>query len=253
MESLSVVIITFNEEKNIGRCLDSLRDIADDIVVVDSFSSDRTAAICEKAGVNFIQKAWKGYSLTKNYANSQAKHNWILSIDADEALSDELKKSIIEIKKEIKDNCDCVYKFNRLMNYCGSWIYHSGWYPDSKIRIFNKQDVYWEGDIHEALVVPPKFKEIHLKGDLLHYSYYTIEEHYNQAEKFASIAADVLHNKGKKSSWALIYVKTAFKFFRNYFIKKGFLYGSIGYTICKITAWETYHKYSKLKRLNKEV
>ncbi|MDQ3193272.1 MAG: glycosyltransferase family 2 protein [Bacteroidota bacterium] len=250
MEPLSVVIITYNEEKNIARCLDTIRGISDDIVIVDSFSTDRTKEICEKEGVNFIQKVWKGYSLTKNYANNQAKHKWILSIDADEALSEELKKSILQLKKEFNSNC--VYKFNRRMNYCGKWIYHSGWYPDTKIRIFNKENSNWQGDIHEKLVVPAHFKEIHLKGDLLHYSYYSIQEHYKQAEKFAYMSADVLYRKGKKASWPLIYTKAGFKFLRNYLMKKGFLDGYTGFTICKIAAWETYHKYSKLKRLNKE-
>ncbi|HET6244719.1 MAG: glycosyltransferase family 2 protein [Bacteroidetes bacterium] len=251
MEPISVVIITYNEEKNIGRCLDSLKHITDDIVVVDSFSTDKTMALCKKAGVNFIQKPWKGYSLTKNYANSQAKHDWILSIDADEALTEELQISIEQVKKQL--NSQSVYKFNRLMNYCGKWIYHSGWYPDTKIRLFNKKEVCWEGDIHETLTVPPHFTEILLKGDLLHYSYYTIQEHFKQAERFAHLAADVLHRKGKKSSWALIFAKTGFKFFRNFFLKKGFMDGLTGFTICRITAWETYQKYCRLKGLNESL
>ena len=248
MEALSVVIITYNEERNIKRCLDSVKRIADNIVVVDSFSTDRTEEICLNEGVNFIQKVWKGYSLTKNYANSQAKHNWILSIDADEALSEELMQSILEIRNNIQNNH--VYKFNRRMNYCGSWINHSGWYPDSKIRLFNKQHVHWEGDIHEELQVPSNFKVVHLNGDLLHYSYYSIEEHYKQADKFSAIAASVLFRKGNNSNWLLIYIKAGFKFFRNYLLKRGFLDGYKGFIICRITAWETYLKYYKLKKLN---
>jgi glycosyltransferase involved in cell wall biosynthesis len=126
MLQISAVIITFNEEKNIGRCLDSIKDIVDDIVVVDSFSSDATQSICEKHKVNFIQRKWEGYSETKNFANKQAKYPWVLSLDADEALSDELKKIILNLKSgaELK-TCS----FNRLTNYCGSWVKHSNWYP----------------------------------------------------------------------------------------------------------------------------
>ena len=138
MLQISAVIITFNEEKNIGRCLDSIKDLVDDIVVVDSFSSDATESICEKHNVNFIQRKWEGYSATKNFANQQAKFSWVLSLDADEALSVELKKTIQELKKgtELK-TCS----FNRLTNYCGSWIKHCNWYPDKKVRLFNRDKI----------------------------------------------------------------------------------------------------------------
>ena len=138
---LSVVIITYNEERNIGRCLDSIKDIADDIVVVDSFSTDKTEEICIPYNVNFIKRSWEGYSLTKNFANKQAKHDWIFSIDADEALSEELKHSIMQAKKI---GINQTYEICRLTNYCGHWIRHSGWYPDIKLRIFDRGTSDWQ-------------------------------------------------------------------------------------------------------------
>ncbi len=247
MSQLSVVIITFNEEKNIGRCLDSVKDIADDIVVVDSFSTDKTEAICKKYTVNFIQRKWEGYSSAKNFANLEAKHNWILSLDADEALSDELQKSIIEWKQL---SFPVSARFSRLSNYCGQWIRHCGWYPDVKTRIFDRGKTNWEGEIHEKLTNINQNKTMLLNGNCFHYSYYSVDEHYKQAEKYSDIAAMDMHSTGKIIFYPMIFLKTIFKFYRNYFLKRGFLDGRYGYIICKIIAWETYLKYSKLYKLN---
>jgi glycosyltransferase involved in cell wall biosynthesis len=246
MPQLSVVIITFNEERNIERCLASLRGIADDILVVDSFSTDKTREICERHGVTFIQKQWAGYSPTKNYANTQAKFDWVLSLDADEALSDELRTSILELKNK-NEMLTC--SFNRLTNYCGTWIRHCGWYPDIKLRIFDRRKTSWHGEIHEELVPGVPVEIRHLKGDCLHYSYYSVDEHYLQAEKFSSLSAKAMFEKGKKISSAGIVLKTLSKFLRNYFLKLGFLDGKAGYTVCRVAAHETKLKYSKLHAL----
>ena len=193
---LSVVIITLNEEKNIGRCLASVIDVANEIIVVDSFSTDKTQEICQQYNVNFIQRKWEGFAQTKNFANQQAKYDYVLSLDADEALSLELSNAI---KKEKEKGLNGAYEFNRLSNYCGKWIYHCGWYPDKKIRLFPKQDTQWEGDfIHEIL----RIKEISvvslLKGNMLHYSYYTIREHKEKTKQYANLGADKIISKAKK-------------------------------------------------------
>jgi glycosyltransferase involved in cell wall biosynthesis len=247
MPQLSVVIITFNEEKNIGRCLESIRGIADDIVVLDSFSTDDTENIAKRFSVNFIQRKWDGYSATKNFANSQAKFDWILSLDADEALSDALKRSLLEVKGQ---NDLHSYKFNRLTNYCGKWIKHCGWYPDTKLRIFDRRTAQWEGSIHEKLIVrdgKPGF----LKGDCLHYSYYKIEEHYRQTDKFSTLSAESLFAKGKNVSLLKLLFSPVVKFISCYIFKLGFLDGNAGYTVCKIMAFGTYSKYAKLRALNR--
>lgn len=246
---LSVVIITFNEEKNIARCLDSVREIADDIVVVDSFSTDKTEMICREKGARFIQHKFEGHIEQKNWAITQAKFPFVLSLDADEAPDEELKKEILKVKPDAEYDG---YKMNRLTNYCGKWIHHCGWYPDTKLRLWNSQKGKWGGiNPHDKFEMESSAKIFHLKGNILHYSYYTVEEHYKQADKFSSIAANALFQQGKSSNRLHARGKSVAKFFRNYFFKAGFLDGKSGFTICKISAWETFQKYSKLNELNK--
>ncbi len=249
MTKISAVIITFNEEKNIERCLRSLEGIADDIVVVDSFSSDQTAEICTKFKVNFISHAWEGYSRSKNFGNEQAKHDWILSLDADEALTDELKASLGKLKTE---NAFQTASFNRLTNYCGKWVKHGGWYPDKKVRFFNRKTTQWQGHLHEELISNPPQNILHLPGDCLHYSYYNREQHYQQLENFTSIAANELYSKGAKAKWHKLIFSPLVKFIRDYFMKLGFLDGYTGFTIARISAYATYLKYHKLSLLQKK-
>lgn len=246
MTGLTAVIITYNEEKNIGRCLASLKGVCDEIVVMDSFSTDLTEEICRKEGVLFLQHKWLGYAGSKNLANEKASNNWILSIDADEALSRELTDSILEIKKSLGDK---FYSFNRLTNYCGTWIKHSGWYPDTKIRIFNKKKAHWEGTIHEKLIFESRIPVKILRGDLLHYSYYTLADHQRQIEKYSSLAANELKEKSIKHAIIKELFLPIAKFIETYIIKKGFLDGSAGFNISVMTAKATKLKYQKLRQL----
>jgi len=250
MTPLSVVIITFNEERNIGRCLDAVMDIADDIVVVDSFSTDRTEAICKEKGARFIQHAFEGHIEQKNWALTQARHPHVLSLDADEAPDAILKTAILEAKKNWTHDG---YSMNRLTNYCGQWIRHCGWYPDVKLRLWDRRKGKWGGvNPHDRYELQAGAAQTHLPGNILHYSYYTVEEHYRQAEKFAAIAAKALHQKGETISAPMVLMKTAAKFIRNYFVKLGFLDGRYGFVICRISAWETWRKYSLLRQLQRE-
>ena len=250
MEKLSVVIITFNEDKNIRRCLESVQDIADEIIVSDSFSTDRTEEICKEFGTKFYKKKWEGYSNQKNNANNLASNNLIFSIDADEALSEKLKKSIAEIKLSAKANT--AFKINRLTNYCGKWIHHCGWYPDTKLRIWFKEEGKWEGELHEKLVFDNEPQTTTLKGDLLHYSYYTLEDHYKQVEKFTNIAAQDYFDRNKKVTLIKLWLSPVVKFIRDYFLKLGFFDGKSGFRICYISAGATYLKYKKLRVLTQE-
>ena len=244
---LSVVIITFNEAKNIARCLDVAIDLSDDIVVVDSFSTDNTKQICESyQQVNFIQTQWKGYAATKNYANQQAQHHYILSLDADEVISPKLKEAIQQL-----DVLEGVYAFNRLTNYCGKWIRHCGWYPDKKTRIFPKDEVQWEGDyVHETLNIPKTLNTTFLKGDLWHYSFYTVEEHLQQIEKYATLKSQQMFDKGKIPNFTHTLISPIFKFLKTFLLKLGFLDGYYGYIICKNSAYAQRLKYKKLKALH---
>jgi glycosyltransferase involved in cell wall biosynthesis len=250
MIQLSVVIITFNEEKNIGRCLDSVKDIADEVVIVDSFSTDKTEEICRSKGAHLVQHKFDGHIEQKNWAITQAKFPYVLSLDADEALSDELKKSILAVKNNwTKDG----YYMNRLTNYCGKWIHHSGWYPDRKLRLWDSRKGKWGGiNPHDKYEMSEGDKATgFLRGDILHYSYYSVEDHYKQVEKFSGISAMALQKQNSKISYPMVFLKTGFKFFRNYFLKLGFLDGKYGFIVCKISARETYLKYLKLYHLNR--
>lgn len=248
MIKLSAVIITFNEERNIERCLQSLVDVADEIVVVDSNSTDNTKTICEKFKVKFVTHAFEGHIEQKNYAITQASYPHILSLDADECLDDILKQEIIAVKQNFTADG---YSMNRLTNYCGQWIRHSGWYPDIKLRLWDSSKGRWGGiNPHDQFMfTDSRSTEIHLKGNILHYSYYTVEEHLERSERYAAIAANELLMKGKKINLIMIYLKTISKFIRNYFLHAGFLDGKFGFIICKIAAQETWLKYSMLYQL----
>jgi glycosyltransferase involved in cell wall biosynthesis len=249
MPKISAVVITFNEEKNIVRCLSSLSGVADEIIILDSFSTDRTEEICKSFGAKFFQHPFDGHIEQKNRAISHAFFPHVLSLDADEALSDELKENILAVKENWKKDG---YFMNRLTNYCGKWIRHSGWYPDVKLRLWDSRKGKWGGvNPHDKYEMNAGASTGFLRGDILHYSYYSIEEHYRQAEKFSSIAAKAMMAKGKKTNSLMLLVKPAAKFIRNYFIKKGFLDGYYGWVVCKITAWETYLKYRKLYEITK--
>ena len=250
MVKLSVVIITLNEEKNIRRCLESVLDIADDIVIIDSNSIDKTEEISKSLGARVIQHKFEGYVKQKNFANSQALHNHILSLDADEVLSDELKQSIQKVKNALEADG---YTLNRLTNYAGKWIHHCGWYPDRKMRLFDRTKGAWEGLlIHEEFILSDGKKSGHLKGDLLHYSFDSIEDHKQQSEKFTTLGAQADFQKGKKAPFYKIWFGPIVKFIQSYFFRLGFLDGSTGVTICRLSAAATHHKYIKLRRLYRE-
>jgi len=245
---LSVVIITFNEEKNIERCLLSVKDVADEIVVLDSFSSDHTPAICEKHGVQFFQHSFDGHIQQKNRAITYASNPHILSLDADEALDETLIKSILAIKNNFEKDG---YYVNRLTNYCGHWVKHCGWYPDSKLRLWDSRKGHWTGvNPHDKYELFNGDKNTGtLKGDILHYSYYTLSDHYKQVEYFTSIASKAYVENGKKAPLYKLLVNPVAKFVDHYLLKLGFLDGLAGYRISKISAYATWLKYKKIRQL----
>ncbi|MDR0801503.1 glycosyltransferase family 2 protein [Fluviicola sp.] len=249
MNSLAVVIITLNEERNIERCLKSIRDLADEIIVLDAFSTDKTPEICANYGVHFEQRAWKGYAASKNYLNGLATSNYVLSLDADEALSQELYE---EIRREKTQGFNGTYCVNRMSNYMGKWIRHSGWFPDIKPRLFPRADSYWSGEyVHEELIYPPCKPKI-FKGILEHYSYYSYEDHRARADKYSILTAKKFHARGKKVGSLKPYISALGRFIAMYFIKFGFLDGWKGFKIAQISAQSNILKYQELRRLNRE-
>lgn len=247
MIKLSAVIITFNEERNIVRCIDSLQEIVDEIVVVDSFSTDKTIELCQSKGVRVIQNKFEGHIQQKNFALQQAENDWVVSLDADEALTEELKKSIIEVLKNPLENG---YKFNRLTNYCGKWVRFCGWYPDTKMRLVNRNFASWQGvNPHDKLELTVGQKAGFLKGDLLHYSYYTKEDHYKQIEYFGKIAAQEAFKNGKRINKFILVGKVMTQFVKSYIFKLGILDGITGLKISYRSAYATFRKYQMLSQL----
>jgi len=244
---ISAVIISKNEEKNIARCIDSLFGVADEIIVVDSFSDDRTEEICRSRNVKFVHKAWMGYSETKNYANTLAGNNYILSIDADEALSEDLRNEIINLKNKGLDSR--AYKIKRLTSYCGKWIRHCGWYPDWKVRLWEKGTGKWEGMIHEKVVFSEPVKAVSLKSDLLHFSYDSIEDHIRQMSNFSNIMAQESFLKNKRPVPLKMFLSPVCKFIKAFVLQRGFLDGYYGFVVCTFSAMATFMKYAKIEQL----
>ena len=226
-----------------------MQGIVDEVVVVDSFSTDETRDLAAQCGAKVLTHEFEGHIQQKNYAMRQCEHEWILSLDADEALSDELKDSIQSLKG--KAHADA-YSFNRRSNYCGQWIWHSGWYPDVKVRLFKKDAGAWGGrNPHDQFIIKKEKKTQHLKGDLLHYTFYTVEQHKKQIENFSSISARAYYEMGRKSNLLKILFSPVAKFIRNYFLKGGILDGYYGLLICSLSAKATYLKYVKLQKIQK--
>ena len=249
MTAISVVIITFNEEKNIGRCIDSVKNIADEIIVLDSLSTDNTAAIAKSMGAVVYQQAFAGYIEQKNKALSYATHQYVLSLDADEAIDAVFEKSIAELKKNITHKG---YFINRCTNYCGKFIRYGSWYPDKKLRIFDNREARFGGvNPHDFIEFNSPQPIQHLKGEILHYSYNSLEEHIIQNNRFSTISAEAYLKKGKKSNWFKIIINPAWAFINDFIFRRGFLNGFYGYVIAKNIAHLTFMKYYKLYALQK--
>jgi len=244
---LSVVIISFNEERDIERCLRSVEAVADEMIVVDSFSTDRTAEICKKFPVTFIQHPFEGHIEQKNWAISQASYPHVLSLDSDEALDETLRRSILNVKENWQEDG---YTMNRLTNYCGTWIRHCGWYPDEKLRLWDSRKGKWTGfNPHDRYELQPGSTTRHLAGDILHYSYYSISEHIRQTNYFTDLSARAYLEKGKKGYLVRILFNPVVSFLKSYILKMGLLDGYYGFVISLLAAQSTFLKYAKLRQL----
>ncbi len=244
---ITAVIITKNEELNIARCLDSLQEVADEIIVVDALSKDKTEETCRQyPNVVFISREWAGYAASKNYGNSLAHHPYILSIDADEVLSENLR---LEIQKE-KPILRGAYSMPRLNHMGQKAIRFSGWYPDRKIRLFPKAETKWTGDfVHERIIYDGEVKP--LKNDLLHYTYSSFEQYDKKMRHYGTLGAKDMFSKEKHLTWGFMVLKVFFKFFSVYILKLGFLDGLQGLSIAYESAKTIYWKYDVLQELYK--
>lgn len=238
-------IITLNEEKNLPRCLQSLA-MCDEVVVVDSGSKDRTVKIGEQAGATVLQRDWTGYADQKNYAAESASNDWILSLDADEELSETLRSEIREVKATEPDVAG--FRFPRHAHYLGKWINHSGWYPDRKIRLYDRRKAEWIGDyVHESVVTNEPVRE--LQGDLLHYTCDTFANHLKSLDRYTDLAAQKLADRGQRVGWGRLLIGPPWTFVKTLLLKRGFLDGIRGLAISYAAALYVYSKYSKARAL----
>ena len=250
MTSLTAVIITFNEEENILRCIKSAWRVADEVVVVDSFSTDNTKRICMEQNVKFIEHSFTGYGEQKNFAVAQASFNHVLNLDADEFLSEKLIAFILK-EKQIDFQYDA-YTMNRLNRYRGQWIRHGSWYPDRKLRLYDRQKGRWSDKlVHEDVEMQPCTSKFHLRGDLKHFAYDSVEQHEAKNEKYSSLSARFLFDTGRKARVINLLFNPLWAFLQSFIIRLGFLDGINGFIIAKNIAKLTYLKLSKLLTLQK--
>lgn len=243
---LTAVIITKDEASNIARCLNALREVAEELLVIDSGSKDDTVEIARQLGARVVTTEWKGYAQTKNFGNDLASNDWILSIDADEVISPALAAEILSLKLTQGK----AYRFNRLNNFFGQWIKYSGWFPDWKIRIFDRRNAYWVGEyVHEKLKFSESIRIQKLEGLLYHYSYQSHEDHWNRIELYSALSAAELFAKGAKPTWLKQKGGPVFRFVKTFILQKGFLDGKAGWTISKRAARTVTLKYQKLNKL----
>lgn len=244
---ISATIITLNEERHIGRCIESVRAWVDDVVVVDSGSTDRTRAIAEEKGARFFVNPWKGYGQQKNFAQDQSKNDWVLNIDADEEVTPELQAEISSIFKGLQSGADRRLGFMapRKSYYLKRWIRHGGWYPNYLVRFAHRKYARWtEPEVHEALNVDG---EVGLfQSPLNHYTFDSIEDQVRTNLRFSRLGSKDLIRKGKRPSIMKLILKPIGKFFETYLIKRGFLDGIAGFLISINAAHSMFLKYAYL-------
>lgn len=250
MQALSVVIITYNEEKNIARCITSVRQVADEVIVLDSYSDDKTVNIAVALGATVKQASFEGYIKQKNRAINLAVNDFVLLLDADEALSETLSASIRHAKMHFASKA---YSMKRCNIFCGTHIKHGLWYPDKKLRLFDKRFGICGGlDPHDKIIMQDGITAELLKGDLLHYTYNSIEEYRKRNEEVSTVIAQSMFDAGIKHAGLKIIFSPLWAFINGYFLRLGFLNGYKGFVIAQQCAQQSFLKYSKLKQLYRQ-
>lgn len=240
------MVITFNEEANIQRCLKSV-PFADDIVVVDSYSTDQTVALATAAGARVVQEKWRGFGPQKKFATSLAKNDWILSLDADEALSPELASELYECFSDLDPSKG--YLLPRRSYHLGRWIRFGGWYPDYQLKLFNKSRAAWtEAEVHESIQVPQKAK---LQRDVLHWVFEDLSDQVKTNDRYSSLGAQQMWAQGKRFSYLKLCFKPLGKFVETYIVKQGFRDGLPGFIIAVGAAYSLFLKFAKLWELER--
>jgi glycosyltransferase involved in cell wall biosynthesis len=240
---ISATVITFNEEHDIADALASL-SWADEIIVVDSCSTDRTVEIARRFTDRVIERPWPGYSAQKNFAADEAHNDWIFNLDADERVSEKLAGEIARLAN-LSDTVAGGYEMARWTFYLGRWIKHSGWYPDHKLRLYNRKRGRFEGDfVHESVRVEGKVER--LAGEILHFTVACASDHHLRLDRYTTLAAEEMHTRGKRVTFGSLLLAPASSFFRSYILKLGFLDGIQGLAIAYFAAHYVFLKNLKL-------
>ncbi len=240
---ISATIITYNEERKIARAIESLR-CCDEILVLDSGSNDRTVELASNLGARVVESAWRGFAGQKNHASELASNDWVLSIDADEALSEALEAEIWQVKKN-GPRFDA-YTMPRLAQYLGRWIFHSGWYPDRKIRLFDRRHASWVGKyIHESVRVHGTVG--HLEANLLHFTCDSLSEHLRTMDRYTTLAAEQMIAEQRRVGWLNLVLDPSWTFFKTYIVDRGFLDGTEGLAIAYMAGLYNFLKYAKAR------
>jgi glycosyltransferase involved in cell wall biosynthesis len=249
MPRVSAIVITLNEEENLPRCLDSLR-WADEIVVVDSGSADRTVEIATERGARVFTEEWKGYTAQKNSALEKARGSWVVSLDADEEFSPEARADLRRLLAEDDPNVQA-YAFRRKVRFLGKWITHGDWYPDYVVRAWRRHAGRFEGGhVHESVRVKGSVK--YLRSEILHHSFKDRADHLARARKYAGLWARNQFEKGRPSIWSDRWFRPPLRFFRAFVVKAGWLDGWRGAWIAWVSAREVAWKYARLGELWRE-
>jgi len=250
---ISACVITFNEEKNLSRCLDSLEGLVDEVVVVDSESSDGTRKLAEEAGARVVVQPWLGFVGQRNFALEQCRFDWIFSIDADEEVSAELRATLLDLKPRLgvpSEGETFAFALPRRVWYLNRWIWHGVWYPDYVIRLFYKPACrFGGGDVHETLIHPGKAERV--TGDLLHFTYADRADHLARVQKYSMLWARSKFAQGKRSGALSCVSRPLFRFLWAYFVRAGFLDGWRGLQIAVICSYEVWLKYRFLRVLSR--
>lgn len=243
---ISLVVITLNEEANIERCIKSV-PFVDEVIVVDSLSIDRTVEIAESLGAKTFREKWRGFGPQKAFATEQAKNDWVLNLDADEALSPELAAEIVQKFSQLDPETG--YLFKRRSFHMGRWINHGGWYPDLQLRLYNKKKSQWDSaGLHEKVQVQKKAK---MRYDLLHWVFKDLSHQVVTNDRYSTLGAQGLKAKGKGFSYFKLFTKPVSKFIECYFVKLGFLDGMPGYIIAVGASYSIFLKFAKMWEMEK--
>ncbi len=247
MIQLSVVVITFNESENIERCLHSVAGIADEMLVVDSFSTDDTVARAQALGAKVMLHPFESYNQQRSFAAQQASHDYVLALDADEYLSNTLHEAILKIKKYWKSD---TYTFNRLNKIGDTWLRHTSWYPDTKLRLFDRRKVIFTGiGGHDTIKPVPGATTQHLPGELLHHASADLHSRAQQTNNLSTASARYLFEQGKRTNWLRILLKPLARFLVEYILKRGYLAGFYGFMLSKTSAYYVFLREAKLAEM----